>query len=593
MVKYEISKLNLKELYSNENAFMFDLDNALAPISYKQLVCDVALVYSHVSVLEPKKILIFLEDTYWFFVFMIATSYTDKSFYVPGNNNELYIKETIEDDMIYITDSININSNNSGNEQINCPIFNINDIINKPFAAELVADFVNKGYQQNRQMRFVFFTSGSTGKPKLIEKRFDYLDYEAQCLAAEADQKAANSIFTTTAAHCHMYGFTHAMLQPFLFGAPFLRKKITFVETLNNLEGFELITLITTPGFLKRIDESSITIKSSWYIVSGTEVLHQDTFDMVKHIFNTEIFEFYGSSETGVVARKLRFEGAHFRVFKEVDIALSDDKELMIKAPYTGDQFVCIGDLAEIKDQIYFNLLGRSNDIVKIDGKRIGLSDINLKICENELVKNSATILGKRSDRDIVVSFIVPKEKDILNTPYRERTSNIQKYLYQYFDRGVVPKKVIFLNEIPLSAAGKVDAVTLRKYAQKCTLENKYSFSLISKYKNDLEVLINIGEDSVFFDGHFESQKIFPAVAQMQIINDVCGYFYDDDDYKSITQIKKMKFLDVVLPKAKFILSITSNSLNASASSASNGQKLSVKMYSGDNVFSKGSIVYG
>ncbi len=580
MVKYEISKLNLKELYTNENAFMFDLDNGLAPISYKQLVDDIALVYSHVSKLPQDDILIFVQDTYWFFVFMLATSYTNKSLYVPGSSQELYIKDIATSSMIYITDDV------LAEGLLDCSSVDINDIIDDTIERTSIEDFINRELVQNTKMKFVFFTSGSTGKPKLIEKRFDYLDYEAQCLAKAAYQNANKSIFATTAAHHHLYGFTHAMLQPFLFGAPFLRKKITFIESLNNLKDFDLITLITTPGFLKRIDENSITIDTSWYIVSGTEVLHQDTFDMVKKIFDTEVFEFYGSSETGVVARKLRNEGAHFKVFDEVEIALSQDKELMIKASYTGDEYVCIGDLAEIKDGLYFNLLGRANDIVKIDGKRIGLSDINLKICENDLVKNAATILGKRAGRDIVVSFVVPKEASMLSVPYRERTSMIQKYLYEYFDRGVAPKKVIFLDEIPLSAAGKVDNVVLRKYAQKNVFEQKYSFSLISKYNNDLEVLINIAEDSVFFDGHFDSQKIFPAVGQVQILSDVCACFYEDyKDYNqdnNITQIKKIKFLDVILPKEKFVLSITNS-----------GQKMSVKMYNGEKVFSKGSIVYG
>lgn len=583
MIKYEISKLNLKELYANENAFMFDLENALAPISYKTLVCDVISVYSHISKISKDNILIFVEDTYWFFVFMIATSYTNKAFYVPGSSQELYIKDIATDDMLYITD------NTLAKGSLNCPIVDINSIIDSQADLKYIEEFIcqnaKQNIVQNSKMRFVFFTSGSTGKPKFIEKRFDYLDFEAQCLARAAYEKANISIFTTTAAHYHLYGFTHAMLQPFLFGAPFLRKKITFVESLNNLKDFKLITLITTPGFLKRIDENSITIDTSWYIVSGTEVLHQDTFDMVKDIFKTEVFEFYGSTETGVVARKIRKEGVSFKAFDEVDIALSESGELMLKALYTNDEYICVGDLAQIKDGVYFTLLGRANDIVKVDGKRIGLSDINIKICENELVKNGATILGKRAERDIVVSFIVPKKADIMNTPYRERTHIIQKYAYEYFDRGVAPKKVIFLDEIPLSAAGKVDNVLLRAYAQKNTIQNRYSFSLISKYNNNLEVLVNILEDSVFFDGHFDSKKIFPALAQVELIRDICSCYYcNNNTNNAITQIKKMKFVDTILPKEKFILSIKH--------SDKKDNKIEVKLYNGEKIFSKGSMVY-
>ncbi len=576
MANYEISNLSLKELYNNDNAFMLDLDDGLKPISYRQLSCDIAVVYSYIVELSQEQILIFTEDTYWFFVFMIAVSYTNKSFYIPGSGKELYIKDIATNDMIYITDNV------VRCESIGCQVIDINSIINMHIDTAQIEDFINADYTQNAQMRLVFFTSGSTGKPKMIEKRFDYLDFEAQCLARASYEKANLSTFTTTASHYHLYGFTHAMLLPFWFGVPFLRQKIVFVETLNNLANCTLITLITTPGFLKRIDENSITIKSDWYIVSGTEVLHQDTFDMIKDIFDTEIFEFYGSTETGVVARKLRHEGVSFKAFDEVEINLNENGELMLKARYTGDEFVCIGDLAEIKDKVYFTLLGRANDIVKIAGKRIGLSDINFKICEHDSVKNAATILGKRAERDIVVSFVVPKDADILSTPYRERTTDMQKYLYEYFDRAVVPKKIIYIDNIPLSAAGKVDAVILRKYAQKNVVAGRYTFSLVSKYADDIEVLVNIDEHSIFFDGHFDSQKIFPAVAQVQLLADVYQYYYDDG--KDITQIKKMKFSNIILPKDKFVLSIKSKAVD-------NAKKLSIQMKGGDKVFSKGSII--
>ncbi|MCZ9896259.1 hypothetical protein [Brachyspira hyodysenteriae] len=41
-----------------------------------------------------------------------------------------------------------------------------------------------------------------------------------------------------------------------------INNRISYLETVNNFADYEKITIVSTPAFLKRIDKSSLKIKS-------------------------------------------------------------------------------------------------------------------------------------------------------------------------------------------------------------------------------------------------------------------------------------------------------------------------------------------
>lgn len=71
---------------------------------------------------------------------------------------------------------------------------------------------------------------------------------------------------------------------------------------------------------------------------------------------------------------------------------------------------------------------------------------------------------------------------------------------------------------------------------------------------NCLQVEFLIGEDCIFFDGHFPSYKILPAVGQFAIVMGYASAFFDVSPTVSV--IKRMKFVSPVLPGTRVILTI-------------------------------------
>lgn len=573
-IKYDISELDIKSLYSSDEPFMLDIENNMSFLTYKQFAKDVVKAYKKLSSAESKKVLLYINDKYTFFVFLIASSFTDKNVFIPNNNKALYIKEISDDEMIYIHDC---ESESYDLSDLKCKTLYAFDVTNKEKAEDEECETIFKTIKQNKEMRVSFFTSGSTGTPKIIEKILRLLAIEITYLSKELEDKLKDALLTTTVSQCHLYGFTFTLLLPFSTGTLFLRNKINYAETFNNLREYKKIIFITTPSFLKRVEKKSLSIKPNWNIVAGSEMLERKLFEYVKEVFDTRIFDFYGSTETGVIANRYMDENIHFRAFDGVEIKLNEDEELMIKCPYTDNKYVRIGDVAVIENERYFSLLGRKDDLTKIEGKRINLNNINAKALENENFKDAYSLTNEINKRNVIVTFVVPKDEKMIEMPHRNRKASLINHLSLYFDKTLLPKRTVFVDAIPINANGKIDRVKLKALSEKIAVENKYSFHLTAYYKNFFEILIDIPKDSVYFEGHFDNIKILPAVAQIQIIYDVLKHYHQKEFY--FKSANRIKFLNIITPGMKIYLRIKKE-----------GDKLSFEYSSFDKKFSSGSI---
>ena len=62
----------------------------------------------------------------------------------------------------------------------------------------------------------------------------------------------------------------------------------------------------------------------------------------------------------------------------------------------------------------------------------------------------------------------------------------------------------------------------------------------------ELESTVRIGKDSPFFDGHFPSFKLFPAVAQLDMVVRMAGEALKCPI--ALKSIKRVKFIGKILP---------------------------------------------
>jgi amino acid adenylation domain-containing protein len=121
-----------------------------------------------------------------------------------------------------------------------------------------------------------------------------------------------------------------------------------------------------------------------------------------------------------------------------------------------GARLYRTGDLATIREDGQIQFVGRLDDQIKIRGYRVEPNEIALAICRNPAVRQ-CVVLG-RGDHDgekQLIAYIVPSG-DVVFGP-EEIWTFLRKSLPDY----MIPSGFICLDELPLSANGKINLAAL------------------------------------------------------------------------------------------------------------------------------------
>ena len=439
----KLSNTNFYLLKDSEDIFLIHKENKYGR-KYKDFVSDIVKNLEYISKFEEDTITIFIEDAYRFIVVVTAGFLLKKRVNVLNNNSPKYVESIVDDSMVYISDTekSKINLDESFNSVCKEKWF---DVLKDTIIDENV--YIN------------FYTSGSTGYPKLIEKTLKQFEAEASKIVNQFTNDISNSLFLYTVPHYHSYGFVFAVLVPFMLELKASDNRINYLESINNFSEYKKITIVTTPAFLKRIDKFSLKIKSDWYLFSSTGVLDKEVNELCKEVFGVDATEIYGSTEAGSMAYRRRSENDLWTRLSVVKLKIDDNGSIECCSGYTGeDVWIHVGDVVNMKNENEFELIGREDSIVKIEGKRISVQQIDRQILQDKHFKDSYTIYCKSDKREYVASFIVLNNK---NADKEEMRKYVIEYLKGYFETVVLPKKVYFVDAIPRSEIGKIDKKAL------------------------------------------------------------------------------------------------------------------------------------
>ena len=435
----KLSETNFYSLKDSEEIFLINKENKYN-ISYKNFIIDIAKCLEHISKLEKDTITIFIDNAYYFIVVLSSALLLKKKVNALNNNSPKYVESIINDSMIYISDDEKSN-------------ISLKDIFGKEHDEKWIEFLKSNKIDEN--MNITFYTSGFTGFPKLIEKTLKQFEAEALKIIGEFGENLKDSIFAYSVPHYHSYGFVFDFLVPYILELKFLDNRINYLETLNNFEEYKEITFITNPAFLKRIDKSSLKIKSKWYVFSSTGALDKETSDLCIETFNTDAIEIYGSTEGGGMAYRKKSEKDLWTRLKNVKLKVNENGSLFCSSGYTGEGlWVHVGDVVDMKNENEFELLGREDSIVKIEGKRISVQQIDRQILQDKNFIDSYTVYCKSDKREYVASFIVLKDANANKDNMRKY---IKDYLKGYFEKIVIPKKIYFIERIPRNELGKIE----------------------------------------------------------------------------------------------------------------------------------------
>ncbi len=317
---------------------------------------------------------------------------------------------------------------------------------------------LSKANNLNKDCCLLFFTSGSTGFPTGAFKTKENLMSEIKALAKLIKKSNIKKVVATVP-FVHIYGVLVGLLLPYYLDATLVIKEDFLPYELLKEAEEEKTLIITTPIFIKALNKlEEKRDLSKTIFISSTGPLSPNDADIFEKKYKTTLLQLFGSTETGGIAYKFGSE-KRWQPLENVHIS-SHEEKLQVSSPYISlfilnqkilsvPQPFTTEDIIEIAGNT-FTLVGRSNKIVKIAGKRISVLQLESIIETIPNVKKALVSVIYKKDH-------FRSEQIIITIESSEKISKqiIRKKLSENYGILTIPFEINYVDKINTSAMGK------------------------------------------------------------------------------------------------------------------------------------------
>lgn len=309
------------------------------------------------------------------------------------------------------------------------------------------------------QTRIDFFTSGSTGTPKRIEKTLGLLEWEALALEQNWGEQLGTARIIGTVTHQHIYGLAFRVIWPLATGRSFSsRVHYSWEELIGELPPGAVI--VSSPAHLSRLAglPPLTPANQPCMVFSAGAPLPVTAASDAKRIFGTVPTEIFGSTETGALAFRCdRDEPPVWQPLPGIEVT-SCEGLLHVRSPFaSGAGWCALADRVALEDGNRFRLEGRADRIVKIEGKRVSLPQLERAIAQLPWVEDAA--VTAMPPHGSYLGAVVT-----LSSEGRHALARLGKFRFERALRSdlafsqeaaALPRRWRFVTEIPADAMGK------------------------------------------------------------------------------------------------------------------------------------------
>jgi len=497
------------------------LDSALHSTSFNHFWQDVALQAGAIAQLENLTWALWETDSYEFLVLLFAALLAKKQVLLPPNR----VRELEQDfaaQHIYFLKRQSVE-----------PV--------APLSLTLDDDFLE-------QAQLYFYTSGSTGQPKKIPRTLKQLLNEVQGLS-QSFVFENDAIAIATVSHQHIYGLLFKLLLPLATGRCFYIPQVAYPEDVVHVQK-QLKTLslsnylISSPALLKRwttdvvLEQCQMVFSSGGKLESG-----------VRPLVNCLIIEVLGSSETGGIAHRAKDDDV-WMPFANVAIRI-EDHQLIVKSNHAYENnWITTGDRAEWADHMCksFQLLGRTDRIIKLEEKRLSLDAIEQSIQALDEVKQCHVLVFEHEHRQMLGCIVVLTEQAREQLQKQGKAvfvGHLKQQLKDHLETLAIPRQWRFLSQLPQNTQSKLDKSYLKTLFKPMLQPVVLSQS---QSADDYIFSLEFPPELACFKGHFPNQPIYPGVGQIGFLQHFAKSIWSDLNW--CQGYEQLKFQNLICPYA-------------------------------------------
>jgi acyl-CoA synthetase (AMP-forming)/AMP-acid ligase II len=331
--------------------------------------------------------------------------------------------------------------------------------------------------------RVVILTSGTTGTPKGASRKQPESLEPAAALFSRIPLKARETT-VIAAPMFHSWGYAHFTLALPLSSTLVLRRRFDPEETLRAVAEHRASALAVVPVMLQRILELPIETIESYdtralkIIAASGSALPGELATRVMDLFGDVLYNLYGSTEVawasiatpsdlraapgtagkppmGTVVKLLDEQGREVPQGQRGRIFAANE---MVFEGYTGgggkeivEGLMSTGDMGHIDNAGRLFVDGRDDEMIVSGGENVFPREVEDLLADHEGIEEAAVIgvedaqFGQR-----LKAYVVSREGSGLDE------EAVKEYVKHNLARYKVPREVVFVDELPRNATGKV-----------------------------------------------------------------------------------------------------------------------------------------